>query len=77
VIDGVEPGLVKAAWNELCQPKDAPADPDFAKAYPLMTLLKGNRFRFRGGNAEEVRAIMERLLAKRLPGKTIRARVEM
>ncbi len=77
VIDGVEPGLVKAAWNELCQPTDAPADPDFVKVYPLMTLLKGNRFRFRGGNAEEVRTIMERLLAKRLPGKTIRARVEM
>jgi Amt family ammonium transporter len=77
VIDGVEPGLVKAAWNELCQPKDAPGDADFVKVYPLMTLLKGNRFRFRGGNAEEVRAIMERLLAKRLPGKTIRARVEM
>jgi ammonium transporter, Amt family len=77
VIDGIEPGLVKAAWNELCQPKDAPPDPDFVKVYPLMTLLKGNRFRFRGGNAEEVRAIMERLLAKRLPGKTIRARVEM
>jgi Amt family ammonium transporter len=77
VIDGVEPGLVKAAWNELCQPKDAPADPDFVTVYPLMTLLKGNRFRFRGGNAEEVRAIMERLLARRLPGKTIRARVEL
>jgi Amt family ammonium transporter len=77
VIDGVDPGLVKAAWNELCQPTDAPADPDFAAVYPLMTLLKGNRFRFRGGNAEDVRSKMERLLAKRLPGKTIRARIEM
>jgi Amt family ammonium transporter len=77
VIDGVDPGLVKAAWNELCQPKDAPADPDFAAVYPLMTLLKGNRFRFRGGNSEDVRGKMERLLAKRLPGKTVRARIEM
>src|SRR4029077_6942478 len=50
VIDGVEPGRVKAAWNELCQPKDAPSDPDFVAVYLLMTLLKGNRFRFRGGN---------------------------
>ncbi len=58
-------------------PQTAPADPDFVKVYPLMTLLKGNRFRFRGGNAEDVRTIMERLLAKRLPGKTIRARIEM
>ena len=76
VIDGTDALAVKAAWNELCQPSDRPPDPDFAVVYPLMTLIKGNRFRFRGGNAEDVRSRLERLFGKRLPGKQIRARIE-
>jgi Amt family ammonium transporter len=76
VIEGADAPLVKAAWNDLCQPSDRPSDPDFIALYPLMTLIKGNRFRFRGGNAEDVRSRLERLLTKRLPGKQVRARVE-
>ncbi len=76
VIEGTDAATVKAIWNELCQPSDRPSDPDFVAVYPLMTLIKGNRFRFRGGQPEDVRGRMERLIAKRLPEKQIRARIE-
>ncbi len=75
VIEGVDANLVKAAWNEMCQPKDGP-DPDFVAIYPHMTLVKGNRFRFSGGDSEDVRSRMERLLSARLTGRMIRARIE-
>ena len=74
VIEGTDAATVKAIWNELCQPSDRPSDPDFVAVYPLMTLIKGNRFRFRGGQPDDVRSRMERLVSKRLPEKAIRAR---
>lgn len=77
VIEGTDAATVKAIWNELCQPSDRPSDPDFVAVYPLMTLIKGNRFRFRGGQPDDVRGRMERLVSKRLPEKAIRARIEM
>jgi Amt family ammonium transporter len=76
VIEGTDAASVKAIWNELCQPSDRPSDPDFVAVYPLMTLIKGNRFRFRGGEPDDVRSRMERLVIKRLPEKAIRARIE-
>ncbi|HKD37104.1 MAG TPA: hypothetical protein VKB78_09895, partial [Pirellulales bacterium] len=76
VIEGTDAATVKVIWNELCQPSDRPSDPDFVAVYPLMTLIKGNRFRFRGGQPDDVRARMERLVSKRLPEKAIRARIE-
>jgi hypothetical protein len=75
VIDGIDASLIKTAWNELCQPKEGP-QPDFLAIYSHMTLLKGNRFRFIGGEPEDVRARMERLLSSRLPGRMIRAKIE-
>jgi ammonium transporter, Amt family len=76
VIEGTDASTVKAIWNDLCQPSDRPSDPDFTAVYPLMTLIKGNRFRFRGGQPEDVRIRLERLIGKRLPEKAIRARIE-
>ncbi len=76
VIEGTDAATVKAIWNDLCQPSDRPSDPDFTAVYPLMTLIKGNRFRFRGGQPEDVRGRLERLIGKRLPEKAIRARIE-
>ncbi len=75
VIDGVDPAVVKTAWNDLCQPKEGP-EPDFLAIYSHMTLLKGNRFRFSGGEPEDVRVRIERLLSSRLPGRMIRAKIE-
>ena len=69
MIEGTDAATVKAIWNELCQPSDRPSDPDFVAVYPLMTLIKGNRFRFRGGQPEDVRIPMERLVSKRLPAR--------
>ncbi len=75
-IEGADAAAVKAAWNELCQPTEGSVDPDFAAVYPNMTLLKGARFRFSGGEPEDIRGRLERLLNRRLPNRSIRAKLE-
>jgi hypothetical protein len=75
VVDGVEVAALQAAWSALCQPSDQPPEPDFLAIYPNFTTLKGNQFRFREGDAEELRIRLERLLKARIPERRIRARI--
>ncbi len=76
VIEGIDAPIVKTVWNELCQPVDGPADADFVAVYSTMTLLKGAKFRFSGGDPEDIRSRLERLFKKRLPNMAIRAVLE-
>lgn len=76
VVDGVENGELMHAWSALCQPRSEPPSPEFMAVYPHVTTVQGNRFRFRGGAPETLRADLERLLQMDLPTKSLRARVE-
>jgi hypothetical protein len=64
-VDGIDPKVLKKVWSDLCLPSEKPPDPDFLKVYPHMTTVQGNRFRFRGGDPEEISACLNRVLTLR------------
>jgi len=76
VVEGVSPAAVATAWESACQPNGQGSSPDFLAVYPNMTTVSGNRFRFRGGDADQVRASLERLLRTYPPLKAANVRVE-
>jgi Amt family ammonium transporter len=76
VIDGVEPGLLKQIWSNVCQPGEKEPPADFRAVYPCFTTLKGRVFTFRDGDPEEISAALERLFQRNVRGSTVSARVE-
>jgi ammonium transporter len=75
VVEGAQNGDLMHVWSSLCQPGDGPADPDFRAVYPYVTTVQGNRFRFRGGDAPDLSARLQKLFEKRLSGRPIKAHV--
>jgi hypothetical protein len=76
VVEGVDNGDLIHTWSDLCRPGTTPPLPEFQKVYPYVTTVQGNRFRFRGGDAEELRANLERLFRQRFKGRPIHIHVE-
>jgi ammonium transporter len=60
VVDGVNNGELMKAWSAMCQPTNGHT-PDFKKVYANVTTVEGNRFRFRGGDPNEMRDSVQRL----------------
>lgn len=75
VVEGATNGDLIHAWSDLCQAGAEPT-PEFQAIYPYMTTVQGNRFRFRGGVPNVMSDNLERLFAKRLQGRPIKAHVE-
>jgi ammonium transporter, Amt family len=75
IVEGIENGELIKAWSQLCQPSDAPPDPDFTAVYRYVTTVQGNRFRLRGGDPKTVAAHIQKLFQKKL-GKPLKVRVE-
>jgi ammonium transporter len=75
VVEGVKNGELLHAWSGLCQPSEAPPRSDFTAVYPYVTTVQGNRFRFRGGDPDKMRAHLQRLFEEQLRSP-VRARVE-
>jgi ammonium transporter len=59
VVEGINNGELMHAWSALCQPGSTSAE--FRKIYPHVTTVQGNRFRFRGGDENEMRDNVQRL----------------
>ena len=76
VVEGVAQDQLTRVWSGLCQPGQQPPPPDFLAIYPQMTTVKGNRFRFRGGDPEATRQRLERLLRSYANGSPLRVSVE-
>jgi ammonium transporter len=76
VLDGPTPADLMQIWSSLCQSGPLPPPQEFREVYPFVTTVKGNRFRFRGGDPARLSASLERLFASRLSGKKVRAAVE-
>jgi ammonium transporter len=76
VVHGVKNGDLMHAWSQLCQPGPSPPSPDFKAIYPFVTTVQGNRFRFRGGDPEEMRQHMQRLFQGTLSNGPVKAHVE-
>jgi ammonium transporter len=73
LVEGIGGDELLKNWTALCQPTEAPPDPDFLAVYPHVTTVSGNRFRFRGGDPAAVAARMEKLFRKLIPGKPVKA----
>ena len=66
VVEGVAAKDLQKAWEELCKPKEGGPSKEFAAVYPYLTTVKGNLFRFRGGDAirikESIKVLFEETL---------------
>jgi ammonium transporter len=74
VIEGPDQAELMKTWSSLCQAGAAPS-PDFRAVYPNVTTVKGNRFRFRGGDRYAMRNHLIKVFEDKITG-TIRAHVE-
>jgi len=75
-VDGIDQGLMRKIWSDHCQIGDRPAVAEFKAVYPYMTTVRDNRFRFRGGDPETMRASLERLFREGAWESPIKASVE-
>jgi ammonium transporter len=75
VVEGVTNGDLIHAWSEMCQPSASPA-PEFKAVYPFVTTVQGNRFKFRGGDQEAMKANLQALFERTLK-KPLRVKVEV
>lgn len=69
VVEGVTNGELVTAWADMCQPGKAPDPKVFKDVYANMTTVQGNRFVFRGGDAEAMKAGLQKLLQGKVKGK--------
>lgn len=74
IVEGASDGELMQTWSNLCQP-GATQSPDFKKMYANVTTVQGNRFRFRGGDPNDMRDSVQRLFQE-LVRSPIKARVE-
>ncbi len=76
VVEGPFNGELMHAWSDLCQAGAEPPPAEFRAVYPYVTTVQGNRFRFRGGDPNLMRASLQRLFEGRLNGTPIKTYVE-
>ncbi len=75
-VDGIDQDLMRKIWSDHCQIGNRQPTADFKAVYPYMTTVRDNRFRFRGGDPETVRASLERLFKEGAWGSPVTARVD-
>jgi hypothetical protein len=63
-------------WSNLCKTDAGPPSPEFRAVYPYLTTVQGNRFRFRGGDPENVTRNLAGLFSKHLPARKIEVHLE-
>jgi hypothetical protein len=75
VLDGAENGDLMHVWSRSCMAGPEPPMPEFRAVYPHLTTVKGNRFRFLGGDPNVVSQNLAKLFEKQL-NRRISAQVE-
>ncbi len=75
-VEGIDGELMRKIWSDHCQIGNRQPTADFKAVYPYMTTVRDNRFRFRGGDPETVRASLERLFQEGAWGSPVTARVD-
>jgi Amt family ammonium transporter len=66
-LEGVDPAMISNYWRELCQDHGGPPSPEFKSVYSQFAVLRGEKFRFRGGDREQIRRNLERLFKEASP----------
>ncbi|MBI2803590.1 MAG: ammonium transporter [Planctomycetes bacterium] len=74
VVEGANNGDLIHAWSEMCKPTPEP-EPEFKEVYPFVTTVQGNRFQFRGGDKNLLRASLQKLFEKSLK-RPLRVKIE-
>lgn len=75
VVNGPTYGEMMTAWSGMCQKGATPPTPEFRAVYPHFTTVQGNRFRFHGGDRQQMRNNVQRLFQDCL-GTTVQTHVE-
>lgn len=65
-LDGIDEASVQEHWRSLCK-ANGQAGPTFQEVYRHVTTLRGNTFRFRGGDREQIRRALEDLFRDTFP----------
>ena len=73
-VEGIDPDAMMEHWRNLCQDNGTPASPEFRSIYSRVTTIRGSRFRFRGGDREQIRRNLEQVFKDVSP--SVSARVE-
>ncbi|HEV3205125.1 MAG TPA: ammonium transporter [Gemmataceae bacterium] len=76
VVEGAKNGDLIQTWSELCQTGAQPPTPEFRTVYPYLTTVKGNRFRFRGGDPKVMQESLQRLFENRLGNRPLKVHLE-
>ena len=76
VVEGAKDVDLIHSWSELCQTGAEPPTPEFRTVYPNVTTVRGNRFRFRGGDPKVMQENLRRLFENRLGNRPLKVRVE-
>jgi Amt family ammonium transporter len=61
VLDNIDAETMATRWRALCQNGTTPHPPEFKSVYAQVSTVRGNRFRFRGGDPGEARRNLEEL----------------
>jgi Amt family ammonium transporter len=73
VIDGIDEESLLEHWRGLCKANGDPPTDAFKEIYRHVTTVRGVYFRFRGGNRERIRQMLEGLFREAFPN--VRARI--
>jgi Amt family ammonium transporter len=74
VLDGLDTATMTGHWRNLCQDRGDGTSEEFKAVYSNFSTVRGNRFRFRGGDPQRMRSNLETLFRSVAPGA--KARVE-
>ena len=74
VVEGANNGDLIDAWSAMCKPNPDPA-PEFKVVYRYVTTVQGNRFQFRGGDQEIMKANLQKLFERTLK-RPLRVKIE-
>jgi Amt family ammonium transporter len=74
VVEGINENELMEVWSRLCQAGSTHPE-EFKAIYPLVTTVKGNRFRFRGGDHFNTRSNLKRLFESEL-NTTVQTHIE-
>lgn len=72
-LEGIDCRSLQEYWRDLCKVDRVPPTAAFKEIYRHMTTVRQNRFRFRGGNREQIRLTLETLFRNAFP--SVRARL--
>ena len=71
-VDGIDGQSLAEHWRTLCKANGKPPGESFKEIYQYVTTVRGNNFRFRGGNREQIRSTLEGLFREMFPKVTAR-----